>query len=183
MGVSILPGGDGATFDEPLEMLAACHGRIRKQLATLARLGRHLPEHGHDADARAAARAILRYFDSAALKHHEDEERSVLPRLAQRDLEARALAARIAGEHAELAARWRRLRPLLCGIAAGQRAVMPPRLVAEVAAHYDRHMELEESVLIPLARERLTVEELRTIGEEMAERRGVTVEGARLAPA
>ena len=60
---------------------------------------------------------------------------------------------------------------------------MPPRLVAEVAAHYDRHMELEESVLIPLARERLTVEELRTIGEEMAERRGVTVEGARLAPA
>ena len=107
MGVSILPGGDGATFDEPLEMLAACHGRIRKQLATLARLGRHLPEHGHDADARAAARAILRYFDSAALKHHEDEERSVLPRLAQRDLEARALAARIAGEHAELAARWR----------------------------------------------------------------------------
>lgn len=173
MGTSILPGNDGATFDQPLEMLCACHDRIRKQLATLSRLERHLPEHGHDADARAAARAILRYFDSAAIRHHEDEERSLLPRLADRAPQARELAGRIEGEHRELAARWRRLRPLLSGIASGQRAVMPPRLVDEIASSYGTHMELEESRMIPLAREVLTADDLRAIGEEMAERRGV----------
>lgn len=170
-----LPGSETATFDEPLEMLLACHGRIRKQLATLSRLERHLPEHGHDADARAAARAILRYFDSAAIQHHEDEERSLLPRLVARAPESRALAGRIEGEHVELAALWRRLRPLLSGIAAGQRAVMPPHLVSEITASYDAHIELEESMLIPLAREVLSSGELEAIGREMAERRGVAV--------
>jgi hypothetical protein len=69
-------------FDDPLGMLCACHGRIARQLATLDRLQRHLPEHGCDVDARAAARGILRYFDTAALNHHADEEASVFPRLA-----------------------------------------------------------------------------------------------------
>lgn len=171
MSPALLPGGEAATFDEPLEMLTACHGRIRKQLATLSRLERHLPEHGHDADARTAARAILRYFDSAAIHHHEDEERSLLPRIVDRAPDARALAERIEGEHLELAACWRRVRPLLSGIAAGQRAVLPPRLVHEIGMRYDRHIELEESLLIPLARDVLSTADLDTIGREMAERR------------
>jgi len=171
MAPSVLPGGEAATFDEPLEMLVACHERIRKQLGTLSRLERHLPEHGHDADARAAARAIMRYFDSAAIHHHEDEERSLLPRIVDRAPDARALAERIEGEHLELAASWRRLRPLLSGIAAGQRAVLPPALVHEIGARYDRHIELEESLLIPLARDVLSTADLDAIGREMAERR------------
>ena len=171
----MLPGGEAATFDDPLAMLSACHVRIRKQLATLARLERHLPEHGHDDDARAAARAILRYFDSAAVHHHQDEEASLLPRLAARAPEARALSERLLREHGELAACWRRLRPLLSGIAAGQRAVLPPKLVHGMAAAYHAHIELEESRLIPLARSTLSADEVATIGSEMAGRRGVPV--------
>jgi len=171
----MLPGGDAATFDDPLAMLAACHVRIRKQLATLARLERHLPEHGHDDDARAAARAILRYFDTAAIHHHEDEEASLLPRLLARAPEARVLSERLLREHGELAERWRRLRPLLSGIAAGQRAVLPPKLVHEIATAYHAHIEIEESELIPLARKALSADEIATIGREMAGRRGVAV--------
>ena len=171
----MLPGGDAATFDDPLAMLAACHVRIRKQLATLARLERHLPEHGHDDDARAAARAILRYFDTAAIHHHEDEEASLLPRLLARAPEARVLSERLLREHGELADRWRRLRPLLSGIAAGRRAVLPPKLVHEIAAAYHAHIEIEESELIPLAQEVLSADEVATIGREMAGRRGVAV--------
>jgi hemerythrin-like domain-containing protein len=164
---------DAATFDDPLAMLVACHGRIRKQLATLGRLERHLPEHGHDADARAAARAILRYFDSAAVHHHEDEEASLLPRLVARVPEARALAPRLLAEHRELAERWRTLRPLLSGIAAGQRAVMPPRLVLEITAAYESHIAIVEAELIPLAQDVLPPDEIAAIGREMAQRRGV----------
>lgn len=171
----MLSGGDAATFDDPLAMLSACHLRIRKQLATLARLGHHLPEHGHDDDARAAARAILRYFDTAAVHHHQDEEASLLPRLVARVPEARPLSARLMREHGELAERWRKLRPLLSGIAAGKRAVLPPKLVHAIAAAYHAHIELEESELILLAREALSTDEIATIGREMAERRGVAV--------
>jgi hypothetical protein len=171
----LLPGSDVASFDDPLAMLVACHDRMRKQLATLARLERHLPEHGCDNDSRTAARAILRYFDSAAVHHHEDEEDSVMPRILARVPEARTVAARLAREHEDLEGQWRRLRPLLSGIAAGQRAVLPPRMVLEVADAYDAHLKSEEAELIPLAADVLTPDELRAIGREMATRRGVTV--------
>lgn len=173
MAEPMLPGGETATFDDPLAMLSACHERLRRQLATLARLERHLPEHGLDNDARVAARAILRYFDTAAVHHHADEEKSVIPRLVARVPEARAIVERVEAEHGDLAAIWRRLRPLLSGIAAGQRAALPPRLVREITGAYDAHMEFEESMLIPLAREALLPLEIAVIGREMAERRGV----------
>src|SRR5262245_38516675 len=77
-------------FDDPLGVLRACHRRMERQLATLERLRKHLPIHHADADARTAASAILRYFDTAAPNHHEDEELSLFPRLiaAAPDIEA-----------------------------------------------------------------------------------------------
>ena len=53
-----------AGFEVPLEMLAACHGRVEAQCATLRRLVAHLAAHGADEQARDAARAVMRYFDS-----------------------------------------------------------------------------------------------------------------------
>jgi hypothetical protein len=35
-------------FEVPLEMLAACHGRVQTQCATLRRLAAHLTTHGAD---------------------------------------------------------------------------------------------------------------------------------------
>jgi|GEM_PF-2722120 len=81
MAIDLFSEATAPAFDDPLGMLLACHRRIERQLATLARLQRHLPEHGCDVDARAAARGILRYFDTAAPSHHADEEVSVFPRL------------------------------------------------------------------------------------------------------
>ena len=49
-------------FDQPIAVLKHCHGRIRKQLATLERLLSHLPEHGADEAARQAAGAVLQVF-------------------------------------------------------------------------------------------------------------------------
>jgi hemerythrin-like domain-containing protein len=161
-------------FDDPLGMLSACHRRIERQLETLERLQRHLPEHGCDADARAAARAILRYFDTAAPNHHADEEASVFPRLkAALPAVADALIATIEREHAVLAANWRHLRPLLAGIAAGACANLAPKQVAVVRGAYDQHIALEESELIPLAARTFDAETLAAIGREMAARRGV----------
>ncbi|MEP6970638.1 MAG: hemerythrin domain-containing protein, partial [Betaproteobacteria bacterium] len=53
-------------FEVPLEMLAACHLRVLKQCSTLRRLVTHLATHRAGEDARIAATAVMRYFDTAA---------------------------------------------------------------------------------------------------------------------
>jgi hemerythrin-like domain-containing protein len=171
---ALLSDASAPSFDDPLGMLRACHGRIARQLATLERLQRHLPENGCDADARAAARAILRYFDSAAPNHHADEEASLFPRLKTAlPGRADALIADLEREHQALAMNWRRLRPLLAGIAGGACANLSPRQVAAVRAAYDAHIAKEESALIPLAAGTFDAATLAAIGREMAARRGV----------
>jgi len=161
------------SFDDPLGMLRACHGRIERQLVTLGRLVRHLPEHGADADARAAAAAILRYFDTAAPNHHADEEASVFPRLLARAPDARDLIARLERDHHEtFAPLWLKLRPLLAGIAGGQRANLPPALVRAAEVAYAEHIAVENDILLPMCADVLSPEELDAIGAEMAARRG-----------
>ncbi len=70
-------------FEAPLEMLSACHGRIERQCATLRRLVPHLASHGADEGARTAAANVMRYFDTAAKHHHEDEEKDLFPALIE----------------------------------------------------------------------------------------------------
>ncbi len=164
-------------YDDPLGMLSACHRRIERQLGILARLQRHLPEHGCDADARAAARGILRYFDTAAVNHHADEEASIFPRLIAATASAAALVADLDADHRLLAARWRHVRPLLAAIAAGARANLAPREVAELRRAYDAHIGREESELIPLAKTAIDRPTLVVVGHEMARRRGVAAGG------
>src|SRR4051812_38739979 len=68
-------------FDEPLELLEACHGRIEMQLTMLERLVAHVAEHGCDVEAREAARFIIRYFDTSGVQHHRDENEDLFPLL------------------------------------------------------------------------------------------------------
>lgn len=172
--MDLLSGQTAPSYDDPLGMIRACHRRIERQLATLDRLQRHLPEHGCDDDARAAARAILRYFDTSAVHHHADEEESLFPRLAAAaGHEAQAIAAELERDHEVLAERWARLRPLLVGIASGQRAVLAPKDVTDMREAYDRHIVREETELLPIASAQLGAAALKEIGQEMAARRNV----------
>ncbi len=167
-------------FDDPLGMLVACHRRIERELATLDRLQRHLPEHGCDEDARIAARAVLKYFDGPAPNHHADEEESLFPRLrGAAGGGAGALIDDLLRDHQALDSRWRRLRPLLAGIAAGARSNLSPKQVDDLRAVYATHIAREEGALIPLAADALDAEALRQIGQEMAARRGTRFGAAR----
>jgi pyridoxamine 5'-phosphate oxidase len=170
------------SFDDPFGMLLACHEKMRRQLGTLARLQRHLPEHGADAHARAAASAILKYFDHAAPNHHADEDASLLPRVLARAPDLARTIAAISAEHRTLERHWRKLRRVLSGIAAGRNEGLSPALVRTVCEGYLAHLDREETRLLPRARECLDAEALADIGREFAARRGVELEGA-LTPA
>lgn len=168
-----------AGFDEPLEMLLGCHRRIEKQLETLKRLRAHLEAKGIDAEASAAAQAVLRYFGKSAVDHHEDEEKDVFPLLERRIAEAdaaerfRGLRARLEAEHRELEAAWARLRKPLEGIAEGLMRTLPEGDVQSFAGGYANHIAAEESALREMFARWLDDRDRETIGRSMAARRGV----------
>lgn len=167
-----------AGFDQPFEMLAACHERVERSLALLERLGEHLAVQGADAPARSAARDVLRYFDLAAPHHHEDEERHVLPALRAQG--QGALADRVLADHAAMAAAWARLRPQLEAVAQGDAAGALGARAAwrEFAALYRAHVALEDTQVFPATRERLDATAQRAMGDEMARRRGALMPSA-----
>lgn len=159
-------------FDDPLEMLLACHGRIRAQCATLDKLAAHLPVHGCDLQARQAAQAILRYFDSAGRHHHDDEEQDLFPRLrASNDKAAQALVTRLLNEHQVMDTAWQRLRPYLAALSEATAATLDAATAQHFIDVYDRHITLENAQLIPLAQRLLSAEQLETLGNNMAARR------------
>jgi hemerythrin-like domain-containing protein len=168
-------------FEVPLAMLSACHGRIEQQCATLRRLVTHLPRHGADAAAREAAAGVMRYFDSAAVHHHADEERDLFPALeeAMAGSDAvcvRELTASLAAEHRELEACWRRVRAALAPLAAGTAASLPAGDVEALVVSYEQHIAREEAELLPMAARLLGDDVQDRIGRAMRARRGIADE-------
>lgn len=174
-------------FDQPVAVLKHCHGRIRKQLATLERLLSHLPEHGADQQARQAASAVLQYFEKAAHLHHDDEEQDLIPMLravAQGDDAAtlQALAPVILQDHQDMDALWQDLHEQLTGIADGSAAALSSSAVQRFAQRYTAHMEREESTMAPMALRLFSSEQMRQLGAAMQRRRGIG-DSAAAAPA
>ena len=162
------------SFDNPLEMLLACHGKIQTQCATLRKLLQHLSSHGCDSQARQAVQAILRYFDTAGQNHHDDEEQDLFPRLlATPNAEVHELIARLLDEHKVLNAAWQQLRPLLLAIAEGRAAELDIKAVEHFIQVHDRHIALENAQLLPQAAKLLDHIQLEALGRSMAARRGV----------
>lgn len=164
-----LHAGPAVGFDQPFEMLAACHERVRRSLDLLQRLQAHVAAQGIDGQARDAAADVLRYFDLAGPAHHEDEERHVLPRLhaAGRG----ELADRLHADHAEMLRLWAVLREPLQAWAAGRPASVDAAALAAYAGLYAAHMALEEGEAFVTASRGLDAEALAAMGEEMAGRR------------
>lgn len=168
-----------AGFDEPLAALSACHRRIEKQMATLARLQVHVTHSGVDDDARIAASSILRYFVEAAQHHHADEEIDLFPKIlrAAEDVADRAhafeLVSHLLVEHRELEAAWELLRTALEALLAGKNAELNSQFCNEFTRLYSAHIEREECDLLPLAARLLPQADLVSLGNAMAARRGL----------
>ena len=163
-------------FDNPLDMLHACHDRIMDQCATLQKLLQHLPAHGCDVQAQQAAQAVLRYFDTAGQFHHQDEEVDLFPLLrATHNADAEALVKRLLEEHQVMNALWSGLRTQLQAIAEEKSAVLEKKLVADFSLAYGRHVMLENMQLLPLAAQLLSQQQQTDFGKKMAERRGVSL--------
>lgn len=166
-----------AGFDQPFEMLHACHDRVERTLDLLGRLGEHLRLHGADSQAQEAATDVLRYFDIAAPLHHEDEELHVLPVL--RAIGKENIANALSADHLQMSADWQVIRTDLQKIQ-----------LLDVLSHtdlhsaiqrwhaftdlYAKHIQLEELTAYPEALRQLSPTQLDAIGQDMSTRRGVS---------
>lgn len=167
-----------AGVDQPFELLAACHERVRRTLRLLQRLVAHAERHGADAQVADAARDVLRYFSIAAPLHHEDEERHLLPLLRTSAQPALAEAAsRMAADHVQLRAQWPPIGQALVQLADGQLpdlAVLQERVAAFCQLH-ETHLALEDGLVLPAAARRADPALRRTMSADMAQRRGQPV--------
>jgi hemerythrin-like domain-containing protein len=157
-------------------MLAVCHLRVQDQCSTLLRLAPHIAAQGSDRPAREAATAVMRYFDTSARHHHEDEEHDLFPALIESMAGSdavclRELTAALTAEHRELETRWQALRAVLAQVAAGQAVLLAQGAVSGFAQLYQRHIAREESELLPMAQRLLSDAELDRIGLAMRTRR------------
>lgn len=158
------------SFDHPLEMLRACHGKILRQCDTLQKLAAHLAKHGCDTQVQQAAQGILRYFETAGQFHHLDEEENLFPALrAAADV---PLLAGLLSEHVVMLASWHALQPVLQQLAAGRTVVLEADVMNKFINSYTSHIAIENGELLPLAEKLLNPQQLQEIGRKMAERRG-----------
>ena len=161
-------------FDRPLDVLEACHGRIAKQCDTLDKLLSHLPVHGADIQAQQAARAVLTYFDTAAVHHHDDEERNLFPLLELINAPGACdLVETLTHEHDELAMLWRRLRLNLLQVETGVASRLDEALTRRFVALNRNHLAFENNHVLPLARQVLGAAEIERLGRGMSARRGI----------
>jgi hemerythrin-like domain-containing protein len=169
------------TFRQPLELLSDCHRRVESFLRDLILVtdeadGGHLSE-----KQREALETALRYFREAAPRHTADEEDSLFPRLRQVNdpavLSALEKINRLEADHKiaktdhdsceRLGQKWLAEGRINSTEAASLRGAL--KHLHEI---YECHIALEDEEIFPLAGKHLDCKTLKTIGSEMANRRG-----------
>jgi hemerythrin-like domain-containing protein len=177
MGTS-LPGFEtpAVGFEQPFEMLMACHDRVRRSLTLLERLTTHVGTRGHDEHSRSAAADVLRYFELAAPLHHQDEELHVFPALS--GLGAEGLCETVEGllsDHRRMENLWISLAVLLRDWLRPD-AALPADDIAldrlqEFTGLYKAHLRTEEGIVFPAARARMDTHALMRMSADMQRRR------------
>lgn len=130
-----------------------CHARIIAQLMKFCSLPSLMDQ---PAAARMLALETLRFFRTAVLKHHAEEERELFPAvLAQatpgREREGvQSLVERLTQEHRLLELRWSQMEPTLTKIAQGEAFDLDAALVETLVLDYGAHAAFEEAEFLPL---------------------------------
>jgi len=165
-------GADPARLGNPLDLLLQDHLFEREICAKLGRMA------SADNPDLADLPLMLGFLRFARPLHHEDEEADLFPLLRRRCLpedEIDRAIARLTGDHDAARPETRRTIAILERIEAGGRApdTDERRALADYAARTERHLTLENAVILPLARSRLTPADLETLRRGMLARRGL----------
>ena len=161
---------------EPFDVLDTCHKQMVVNLRLLQDLVDHLDAvKGVDTKARALAKTIYDFFSEVARQHHLDEEKHVFPAMLRSgDDELIRHTLRLQQDHGWIEEDWLEMAPQLESIAAGYTWYNLEQLSLAVPVFvqlYQDHLALEESLIYPEAKARISEWDLQGAGREMALRR------------
>ncbi|QLB19047.1 hemerythrin domain-containing protein [Mannheimia granulomatis] len=159
-----------ASWAEPIDMLYACHGKVKSFCKQLQILPDYLEKNGVNQAVKNDVQQILNYFNISAPLHHADEEDDFFPELIKVQPQAKADVDELERQHEHLHKNWDDLSEQLRELLAGTRENVDRALIARFVAGYDEHIAIEEP-LFELGREHLEQDKLSAMGKVMAERR------------
>lgn len=154
--------------ETPLDFLFADHHRQRQAVEILLRLA--------DGEYnKTGVRNLIVFLKHDLPLHIADEEHDLLPLLRQQcrpEDDIDTLVERLTGEHEGDESAAREVISLLKGLADGKPLSEEDRgAIRSFAAHLRRHLALENGVLLPIARVRMSAESLKLLSKRMKARR------------
>lgn len=162
-----------ATWNEPIEMLYACHSKVKRFCRQLSILPDYLEKHGYTQAVLNDVEQILSYFNRAAPLHHDDEELDFFPQLVKVAPQAQSTIYELEQQHKNLHENWNALSAQLEELISEQRQNIDEHLIERFIQGYERHITLEEP-LFEMGREFLADDVLSEMGKNMSIRRQVT---------
>ena len=161
-----------ASWNEPIEMLYACHGKVKRFCRQLTILPDYLAKNGCNQAVKNDVQQILNYFNQSAPLHHDDEEKDFFPLLVKYVPEAQKDIDELERQHVTLHDSWTKLSEQLQALLKDERENVDVTLINHFVSSYDKHIALEEP-LFELGKQHLSESELREIGDIMSARRRV----------
>lgn len=161
-----------ASWNEPIEMLYACHGKVKRFCRQLTILPDYLAKNGCNQAVKNDVQQILNYFNQSAPLHHDDEEKDFFPLLVKHVPEAQKDIDELERQHVTLHDSWTKLSEQLQALLKDERENIDVTLINHFVSGYDKHIALEEP-LFELGKQHLSELELREIGDIMSARRRV----------
>lgn len=158
------------TFAEPVEMLYACHGKVRRFCGQIKMLPDYLEENGCNDVVLQAVKQIAQYFNVAAPLHHQDEEEDFFPLLLQHAPQAQDSVGRLLQQHESLHQNWAALAEEFAKLQKDKNYRPDREILERFTAGYDVHLALEEP-LFEMSKQFVPQDQLAAIGRNMAERR------------
>ncbi|MGX2967485.1 hemerythrin domain-containing protein [Ursidibacter sp. B-7004-1] len=159
-----------ASWEQPIDMLYACHSKVKSFCQQLQILPDYIEQNGCNQAVQNDVKQILNYFNQSAPLHHDDEEKDFFPALIKQLPETQQVVDTLAEQHHDLHHNWDLLSLQLNELLLGQRKNVDRELIARFVAGYDQHIAIEEP-LFELGRTHLNHDELDAMGKIMAERR------------
>jgi len=174
----------GASFEDPLSLLDSCHKKIINFSSTLHKLSIKLHQDGWSDELISTAQNISHYFNVAGSEHHLDEEQHLFPAIIalninknfvqnEENREVISLINQMIKEHVESDALWEKINKLLETQSKDFKQL--ESLAEEFESSMHEHAEIENKVIFPYAKEKISKEDFKIIGAAIAKRRGVKI--------
>jgi hemerythrin-like domain-containing protein len=186
MSKPIMPIPFQVDFTKPLDVLFQCHSRIAANLEALRRASETLrnSDECEFTEVFATIDTVLTHFSTAGIKHTQDEEESLFPRMREyRDRvvsDVFEVIGQLEIQHKRAVSIENSLNKMLVNLAADE---MPDKnkldlfcdLSESLYDLYRPHIQMENEFVFPSAGKILTRNELLEVGKEMYQRRQISL--------